>query len=210
MAKITSKKKKWYPVLAPKLFNKMIIGETFSTTPDSLINKHLNINLMNITGDRRSQNINILFKIVSVDNNAFTQIVSYSMANSSIKRLVRRGNDRIDNSFVCETSDGVRVRLKPFLLTISRTKRSIKSTLRKKLEELSINEIKKVTYDNFLEDLVSHKFQQMLRDNLKKIYPLRVCEIREMKVEKEKKKRGKKVKEEIKKEVEKEIKEEKE
>ncbi|MBI3035504.1 hypothetical protein HYY71_04215 [Candidatus Woesearchaeota archaeon] len=35
-----------------------------------------------------------------------------------------------------------------------------------------------MTYDEFINDLISHKMQAVMRENLSSIYPLKVCEIR--------------------------------
>ena len=44
-----------------------------------------------------------------------------------------------------------------------------------------------MTYNDLINDLISYKLQMTLRDNIKKIYPVRVCQIRSMYIEKEKK-----------------------
>jgi ribosomal protein S3AE len=38
--------------------------------------------------------------------------------------------------------------------------------------------IKKMTYEDFIGELISHKLQSEMRGVLSKIYPIKVCEIR--------------------------------
>ena len=67
-------------------------------------------------------------------------------------------------------------------------------------------------YDEFINDLISHKIQSLVRENLSKIYPLKVCEIRYAGIEDRTKKQeyqSTEQKEEIKAEAPTEVKEEK-
>ncbi|MBI2659051.1 hypothetical protein HYX05_03055 [Candidatus Woesearchaeota archaeon] len=43
--------------------------------------------------------------------------------------------------------------------------------------------IKKMAYDEIINDLITHKLQSLMRENLNKIYPLKVCEIRYLGIE---------------------------
>ena len=46
-----------------------------------------------------------------------------------------------------------------------------------------VKTIKKMTYDEIINDLISRKMQDIMRANFNKIYPLKVCEIRYLGVE---------------------------
>ena len=63
---IKVKKKKWFEIVAPKLFDERVIGETTALEPDKLIGKPVLINLMALTNDPRKQNVSIKFNIESV------------------------------------------------------------------------------------------------------------------------------------------------
>ena len=152
---------------------------------------------MNISGDARNQNVNIQFKIDKVqDGKGYAKIVKYELLPTSLKRFVRRGRDKIVDSFTCRTSDNVLVRIKPLFITISLSKKSaqtgVRLQARKALKEL----IAKNTFDEFMKDVIQNKVQKHLRTILNKVYPLRNCEIRVFKKETEKetllvKKKGK-------------------
>ena len=185
---IKIKKKKWVSIVAPKQFGEDALGESYTASPSSLVGRTLSINLMALTNDVKQQNTNIKFLITGVEGDrAATEVISYSIATSSIRRLVRKSRVRIDMSFVCFTADKKRVRVKPFLLITTSTKGSAASALRKQAAEIVTNEISKTNYDDLIRDLIVHKLQKGLRDQLKKIFPLRACEIRELSIEKEKK-----------------------
>lgn len=173
------KKKQWLPIVAPKLFSEQVIGETIAGEPNEVVGRGVSYNLMNLTGDIKRQNTNIKFEIESVENNrAKAKVVGYEIAPSSIRRMVRRNNIKMDMSFAAKTSDDKTMRIKPLLLTKNDTKRSIGSKIRKLTQDFIIKNVQKMQFDDVMNDIISHKMQSSLRDALKKVYPLRTCEIR--------------------------------
>jgi len=173
------KKKKWYPIAAPKLFGDELLGEILVDDPNLILNRVVTTNLMNLTNDMKHQNINIRFRVNKIEDNvAYTELISYEMLPSSIKRLVRRDINKLDESFVCETKDNVLVRIKPFLLTKVATKGSKLKLLRKTLINLISQEIKRLSFDEVIQDVITRKLQNNVKAYLKKIYPLKICEIR--------------------------------
>ena len=199
------KKKKWYPLIAPRIFRNEVLGETFVYDENAMIEKTVTQNLMNLTGDVKKQNININFIVTKVeDGKAFTDIIGYQMIQASIKRLTRRNSEKIELSFTCQTADGKFIRIKPLIFAISSTKGSVSSRVRRTTVDFLTKTIKKLTYDNLINDLVNHKLQSSLRENIKKIYPVRVAEIMNMHIEKEKKYEEETAKKEIPREITKE------
>ncbi len=173
------KKKQWYPIIAPKQFDNAVIGETLVYEPQQMLGKTLSHSLMNLINDPKKHNINIHFKIVEVeDNKAKTNIVGYEIIPSTLKRYARRASEKMDLSFNCETSDNIFLRVKPLVIAKSDVKGSVAAKLRNNIISFLTKTIKKMKYDEFINDLISHKLQAVMRENLNKIYPLKVCEIR--------------------------------
>lgn len=173
------RKKQWYPIIAPKQFNNVVLGETLVYEPQAMIGKTLSHSLMNLANDIKRQNISIHFKVVDVDNGgAKTMITGYEITPSSVKRFVRRNSEKMDVSFTCETSDNVFMRLKPLIIAKADVKGSIAAKLRNNAVNFLVKAIKKMTYDELINDLISHKLQESLRESLSRVYPLKVCEIR--------------------------------
>lgn len=182
------KKKNWYPLIAPSLFKNSVLGETLVYDENAMMGKTITQNLMNLTGDVKKQNTNINFIVTKVENSkALTDIIGFYMIQSSIKRLTRRRSEKIELSFICDTSDEKHIRIKPLIFAISNTKGSVRSHIRRTVTDFLVKTIKKMTYNDLINDLISHKLQMTLRDNIKKIYPVRVCQIKSMYIEKEKK-----------------------
>jgi len=182
------RKKKWYSIIAPKMFRNAFLGETYITEPKLALNKTITKNLMDLTNDVKKQNMNIKFVIDHVEGDkAHTKMIGFNMINSSIKRLTRRRSNKIEMSFVCETSDNIKVRVKPLMFTRSITKSSVNSTLNKAVTEQLTRAISKMSFESLVNDLINHKIQSYFWKSLKKVYPLRNFEIKSMAIEKEKK-----------------------
>lgn len=173
------RKKQWYPIIAPKQFNNVVLGETLVYEPQAMIGKTLSHSLMNLANDVKRQSISIHFKVVDVDNGrAKTMITGYEIIPYSVKRFVRRNSEKMDISFTCETADNVLMRIKPLIITKADIKGSIAAKLRNNAVNFLVKAIKKMTYDELINDLISHKLQESLRESLSRVYPLKVCEIR--------------------------------
>ncbi|HLC65383.1 MAG TPA: hypothetical protein VJI46_04640 [Candidatus Nanoarchaeia archaeon] len=194
------KKKIWYQIIAPKLFNEQPLGETIVYDPQEMVGKSLSVNLMVLTNDIKKQNINVTFKVDKLEGSkGRTSMVGYDIVPSSVKRLVRRSRDKIDLSFVCKTADNALIRVKPVLITKANAKGSVLTKIRVKCIELCTRSIAKLDYEKFLEEILSHHLQESLIGDLKKIYPLKTLEIRSMEiVPSDRKVRVEKVREEIK------------
>ena len=179
MVKQLKKKKKiWYTILASKEFNNFIIGETTSSSPNSLVGRKIRVPLSELIKNPKKQNLNITFSITQVKENADTEIVNYELSSSFIKRIVKPGKDKIDDSFIFKTKDDITIKVKPLLITKSKTKKSILTLLRKKTRDVLKENFEKQTFSAIISSLISYKLQKTLKDQLKKIYPLRTCEIR--------------------------------
>ncbi|MBI1935795.1 hypothetical protein HYS31_05125 [Candidatus Woesearchaeota archaeon] len=183
------KKRQWFPIIAPKHFDNAVIGETLVYEPQAMLGKTLTHSLMNLANDVRRQNINIHFKVVEVEGNtAKTVVTGYEIVPYSVKRFVRRNSEKMDLSFVCETSDNVLLRVKPLVITKAEVKGSVAAKMRNFIVQFLTKSIKKMTYDEFMNDLISYKIQSSMRESLSKVYPLKVCEIRYAGIEEGKKK----------------------
>ncbi len=178
------KKKQWFQILAPKQFGEVVIGETLVAEPQAMLGKTLSHNLMNLTNDPKRQNINIHFKVVGIDGNkGKTNIIGYQIVPSSVRRFVRRNSEKMDMSFACETADNAYLRVKPLVITKADVKGSIAAKVRNNIVQYLIKTIKKMSYNDIIGELISHKMQSDMRAALNKIYPLKVCEIRYLGIE---------------------------
>jgi len=176
---LKKKKKKWFPILASKEFDHMEIGETPSAEPTEIIGKKVVVNFMHLTNDIKKQNTKIHFKVNEVkDDKAYTEIVGISMSEAYTKRVVKKARNKLEDSFKAITKDNIPVQIKPFVITKNETKGSVLASLRKKTQEFLTHLAKENSYDSLLNLVLMNDAQKKLRENLKKIYPIAVSEIR--------------------------------
>ncbi len=172
-------KKKWYPIYATENFDKALIGECLVVEPSQLVGRIVSVNLMTLTDDIKQQNIYLKFKVISNESDSATaQITGFEVIPAALRRLVRRGCNRLDASFICETSDGHKIRIKPFLVTKSAAKGTILHKLRDAIVRHIAAEVKKYPFDELVKLMITNKIQTGAKAALKKIYPVRSCEIK--------------------------------
>ncbi|MAG47013.1 hypothetical protein CL617_00265 [archaeon] len=182
--KISKKKKKeWFEILASKEFKEVSIGETVSFSSENLIGRTIYANLASLTNDSRMQNVRAKLVINEVKNGkAHTKFEGYEILPAFIKRVVKVGKDKIDDSFEYKTKDEQKVVLKPLLVTKNKVNRTVTNKLRMGVRKLLNENISKMEYDELVYSLISYKVQKELKNSMRKIYPLDVAEIRVMKL----------------------------
>ncbi len=174
-------KKEWYPVNATKAFDSAPLGESYVADPQELLNRSLTVNLANLTGDVKQQNINLTFRITEVtDKTGVATITGYETAGSQLKRLVRRGVERFDDTITCTTKDEKQVVIKPFAVTRNKTSKEKIHLLRRLMKQTITAEVGKLTYDDLLKAVISNNIQGNLKKPLRKLYPLKALEIRKL------------------------------
>lgn len=179
MAEQRAAKKKWFRIVAPAFLGEETVGETLAEEPRTLVGKFVTISLATLTGDMKQQSIHVKLKVVSVeDGTARTELYGFGMAPSSLKRLVRRNSDRIDDSFVCTTADGKRVRIKPVMLTSSKAKGAVQRVLRRLITSAIVREIQSLPYEEAVKSVLSYRLQTAVRNHLRKTYPVKYFEIK--------------------------------
>jgi small subunit ribosomal protein S3Ae len=193
------KKKQWFEIIAPKIFRNNSLGETLVADRSQLIGKEVTTSLANITGEMKRQSTIIKFKVTELkENKALTEIIGYSILLTHIKRMVRKGRNKADLSFTCLTKDNKSIKVKVILITRSTTKNQVLTSLRKVGQDILTNSIKNISYSNLINDVIAYKLQRSLKEQLKKIFPLKVCEIRHISLISGKKAETEKKSEEVK------------
>ena len=178
-ARIQKRKKRWISVNASKEFNSVPLGETMAFDPASIVGRTMQINLMTLMNDPKKQSIAISFKISSVqENQAVAETIRYEVLPTHIKRMTRKDREKIEDSFICETKDNMRVRVKPVLFTRRSVKHSVATAIRNQTKAMLQEVIKNEEYAALFHLLVSNQLQKEIRDRMNKIYPLAGCEIR--------------------------------
>jgi small subunit ribosomal protein S3Ae len=185
VSKIKVKKKRWFPILAPKFLGQKEIGESYLVEAQSAMKRVLKINLRDLTGNIRDQNIYVSLRINEIGgSNLHTEIVGYAYMPFFIKKLIRARSGKVNDSFVLMTKDNKNVRLKPLVITVFPIKKSVKTSIRKKIEKILREEAGKSGFDGLINDLLRYRLQMECKKKLSKICPVREVIMRVAKLEK--------------------------
>ncbi|KAA0010558.1 MAG: 30S ribosomal protein S3ae [Thermoplasmata archaeon] len=172
------KAKVWYRVLAPSLFNNVVIAETPAASRELLINRVAEVSLQDLTGDFRKSHIKLYFKIDNVDGtDAHTYFIGHSMTNDYVRRLVRRRRSKIDGVFDVTTRDGAVIRIKPLATTDKRIQTSLKHRLREIMKEVIESYARERTLDELIKGIMEDELPREISKACKKLYHLRRVEI---------------------------------
>jgi ribosomal protein S3AE len=185
------KKKIFVRIVAPKMFQEQVIGESPVTESRLLLGRMINVNMMSMTNDPKDQNLQLKFIINSLNGNdaVGTELMGFTLSPAFVRRLVRKEKRRVDDCFTVKTADNKNVIIKPFLLTINIVSNSILTSLRKKAYEIVKNTALPLSYEGLVTEVLSHKLQDKMRKDLNKVYPLKHCEIRDFQLVVETKKK---------------------
>lgn len=123
------------------------------------------------------------FLIVKQDDKVFGDIFSFEMYPSYIRRLIGHNTSIVEDSFVVKAQDS-NLRMKLFLITRKKVHRSVRNALRLGAKEFLEKAIGDKTKEKIFQAVISGILQRQLSKKLKKTYPLAVCELRVVKVEK--------------------------
>ncbi|HIH10941.1 TPA: hypothetical protein HA241_02025 [Candidatus Woesearchaeota archaeon] len=174
VSRIKEKKKLWYRILAPALFAQKELGESYLDTPLSAMGRTLKVNLKDLTGNMKDQNVYVKFRIVAVEGQTLrTKTLGFEYTVMHIKRLARKNVDRLDDTFTFTTKEGLSVIVKTLLVTLHKTQRSLQAKLRGILHQDLEEEFAKSDFDTFVSNLVSQRTIGSIRKKLTKLYPLK-------------------------------------
>jgi len=177
------KKKRWLPVHAPKSFGEQMIGESYAAEPQETIGRKLLVSLSTLSGDPSKQAINIKFQITGNEGDKLsTGILGIEWLPAAVRKLVRRGREKMDESFTAITSEGKKIRIKLLMLARNKTTRGVTAQLRRLARQYVSRTCIKQSYEDVVVDIVQHKLQRGIQDALKKVYPIAISEVRQMHV----------------------------
>jgi ribosomal protein S3AE len=172
-----AEKKKFHSIEVPLLNEKV---EVLAENIDKLEGKTIKLDM---TRKLRGKSIEITLKIHYRNNKLETSPKKLELMKFFIRRMMKKGISYVEDSFSTESKNSV-LRIKPFMLTRKKVSRAIRKELRDKARDFLMNYAKTRTTEDIFSDIINNKLQKELSLKLKKIYPLALCEIRILEVEK--------------------------
>jgi len=170
-----SAKKSFFEVTAPLTSTKI---QLYSASAEELVGKTIKIDL---TKNLRGKSLELKLRVKAVGDSLVGIPESVELMNSYIRRVMRKGTDYCEDSFEAKTRDSI-VRIKPLLIARRRVSRAVLKALREAAKKNLTAHVKTRTSDEIFSEIVSNKLQKQLSLQLKKVYPLALCEIRVFKV----------------------------
>ncbi len=146
---------------------------------EQLEGKFLKLDLSRII---KGKNMDASLKISLKDDKLLADFYSLLIIQSSIKRMIRKGTSWIEDSFITNSKDNLKMQIKPFMITKKKVSRSLKNALRKASRELLLDYVSKKNSQEMFSSIISGKLQREMSSKLKKIYPLSNFEIRVCKI----------------------------
>ncbi|MBU2562799.1 MAG: hypothetical protein KKF68_04015 [Nanoarchaeota archaeon] len=175
---IAKKKKKFFDVEMP-VINKQTQLQAFEIK--ELNGKRISYDL---TRTLRGKSVLLQLKVEIKEEKAIATPVGIKILPSFLRRMIRKGTNYVEDSF-STNCENAQIRIKPFLITRRKVSRAVRKALRNKAKEELINYVKDKNSTFLFEEILKNKIQKSLSLKLKKIYPLSLCEIRILKIEKE-------------------------
>ncbi len=176
-------KKRWYDIIAPKMFGEKVIGETLSADPKQLVGRRIDLNLMELSRKYSKFYIKILLQIEKLeDGKAYTKLIGHECLRERIYRMVQRRLRRVDVIQDITTKDGKKVRIKTVFVLLRRVGTSLRSAARKKAKDAIERIASSKDLENLMEAIISGDFQNEVRKEVNKIYPVGNLEIRKTEI----------------------------
>ena len=176
--KLKRKKKRWFDIHAPKVFNETFIGQTSGSDEQKVIGRTIieSVGKIYKTGSRQYEKVKL--KIIKVtEEKADTQIQEYFLTNTYLSRITRKRMTKLHDVFSSQTKDGVKVRVTGNIFLPGKVDVEKRKEIRKIYREILSGELSKSTFDNFILSVIHKKIQKMVRNKAKKVNPVSNVEI---------------------------------
>lgn len=164
-------KKEFFEVRAPITSTKIYL---YGSSAQELDGRMVRLDL---TRSLRGKNMELKMKIKSTESGLQAEPESLELIGSFIRRMIRKGTDYVEDSFVAETKDH-KVLVKPFMITRNKVSRAVRKELRNQARKHIESYLKAREAIEVFTDIMANKIQKELSIKLKKVYPLALCEIR--------------------------------
>ncbi len=177
------REKSWYQIRTPEYLENKDIGTTPAESPELLIGRTVQPTLYDLTGNFDQIHVKLTFKILEVvGQEAKTVFHGHEWSSDYLRGLVRRGTSRIDWIGPILTKDDYLMRISVIVFTTSRAKTSQEHSVRQAIERVIRIHAKKHVFDDLVTKVILGDLASEVREEVKKIIPIRECEIRKSKV----------------------------
>lgn len=177
------KKKEWYVIVAPKMFEEKEVGATPADKEEKLLNRVIEVPLREITGNIQHQFIKLLFRVVEVKaKKAYTDFDGFALVREYLKRNVRRRRSLISTIQTMTTKDGKKIQVTAHIFTARKVKASQKRELRQKMAEVLVKTASERNFEDIIQQLVFGAVSAEIFKNVKTLAQVKRVELEKCEV----------------------------
>jgi len=178
----SKKVKVWLKLITPEFLGKKEVGEIPANEAEVAKGRKIILSAIDVLGDFNKYYLKFIFKVGEVDNqNAYLFFDGLECTRDYIARMVRRRVDRTDFVVDKVTKDNIKLRIKTITVT-RRVSRSIRTKIRKTIDEILEKEVPNLTMEEFVLKVISENLKNFIINTINKIYPVRHFEFRKIEV----------------------------
>ncbi|NMX20858.1 30S ribosomal protein S3ae [ANME-1 cluster archaeon GoMg4] len=173
------KAKKWYTVLAPKMFGDVKAGDTVADDPSKLIGRRVEMTVDELTGRLiKNSNLKLMLEIDEVDHNtAYTRFIGHKIDGDYLRSLARKRSSKVYSNIEVVTKDGENLRVKSSCFTLKKASETQMRQIRKLMEDVVRSRAASLELNKYLQEIILGKLSSDVYKVTKKIYPVRRVEI---------------------------------
>ena len=172
------KRKKWFTIHAPKLFDQKEVGETVAEKPETLIGRVIKVNARELTGNPKKQHITLFFKIKDVQGlKAYTKLTGHEINQNFLKRVIRRRTSKMETNQIVQLKEGEKARVKSVVISGRKLARIKETAVRKIMMEKIAYASKKRDFDDFVNEMIFGNIAIKIQNDAKKVGIIRRVEV---------------------------------
>jgi ribosomal protein S3AE len=173
--KVLSKRKKFIKVDIP-LINSGI--ELIGNSPEDIKDKTIKLDL---TRQLKGKGVEAVVKIELEGDKAIAKPKKIKLMPFFIRRMIRKRISYVEDSFETPSQESM-VLIKPFLITRKKVSKAVRRALRNRCKNWIKDYVAEKSDNELFQEILGNRMQKPLSLNLKKTYPLSLCEIRILEV----------------------------
>jgi len=178
----TWKKKSWYKILAPKMFQEKEIGETIVLKEKNLIGRQINVPLSVFTNKILHQQTILSFVVSEIKGKtAYTEPKGFELTKDALRKDIRRRRSLIKTILNLKTKDGKKIRMTTYVFTITKIDTQKQKDLRAIVDEQLKDSVPKGNYLKIFQDSIYGDLASSVYKKIKKLHKIRRVEIGKIK-----------------------------
>jgi len=169
--------------VSPSYFGGTELGAIPADDPSKVIGRVVESTLYELTNDFAHQYLKMYFQVSEVDGKtARTIFKGHEYSRDYLRSLVRRKTTRIDMIDNVTTKDEYQLRLAVCAFTLARVLTTQEQAIRAMMKRILQDKATKLTFDQFVQEVVLGKIASDIYNEAKKVAPLRHIGIRKSKL----------------------------